>query len=518
MSRHLLRRMAFWILLAGFISGSLIWMLKVPVRRERLWRTVPANSTWVIVQHDLAGNWGRMSDNPLVRALVGGMGFETDVLDLTSKNPAFQDGLHRLASDTLLLFCFPSSSRKPDTVTWAAVTWIGGQSQHLRWMLKGTSFSEFHRTGDYQGRGIWVWKSPEMPPGQALYLAFEEGILIACLSSHPSDLIRLLATYDGQAPAFDPAHYELEVSKKIPIAGVALNTGAWGPVTFKFSEIGPKQLSGQIQLLEGPALLCPAVLSPPSFLTDRAEAILITPVNLVGKWVLPYWHPDWLTELWRNMEPLCKQPIALGLFGGDLSGRLMGLRIPALLAATPVENELQAVKDLLMTLDSMNARFQLGLIAGKETVGRYALYVLEGTTGGWYANLAPEERAGFAVGEGWFVASSHAGTLRTLLASHSTPSPSAPGGEPETNSILHGWLRLGAGGKTIRGALAVLSLRAVLNGDSPTGGRTRLRILRDWILSLEPLDQIEVRVTQLDNRLNIDFTSRVIPLEFKSVP
>jgi hypothetical protein len=505
MRRSPLRRIVFWISLAGFVAGCLFWLQFVPSRKERLWRAVPAEATWVLVQHDLADHWTGMAANPLVRALAEGMGFSPELLDSAVQIPALQTWLDRLAPDTLVLFRMPAYSRATDETTWAAVSWIGGQSQRLRWMLKGARWPGIRRVGEYHGRTLWVWEVPKAPSGKALYFAFEEGLVLACLSNHPSDLVRLLSAHDGLAPSFEPAAYGLDLSRRTLSSGVALDTGRLGPVTFAFDEIGPGRLSGRVQLLEGPPSLRAEALAPPAFLTERADMVFVIPSDLAGRWVLPVWHPDWLSELWPRLEPVVRRPIALGLFGGELSGRLFGLRVPALLAATPVTDDRQAVNHLLSLVDAMNARFQLGLIAGKSAEGEPALFTIEGTSGNAYANLAPEERAGFAVVNGWLIVSSHVGALRSILAGPIEASPAAPGDEPA--DLLQGWLKMGSGGKAIRSVLAVLTLQAAMQGEATRDYRIRLRSLRDWILALEALDRIDIRISQTGRSLSLEFSN-----------
>jgi hypothetical protein len=430
------------------------------------------------------------------------MGFHAEALDTAARIPAVQEWMDRLVPDTVVVFRFPSYRNAAGPSIWGAVSWIGGQSQRLRWMLKSGNVPGIRRVGEYQGRLLWALDFPAAPSGHLLYFAFEEGLIVACLSNHPADLIRLLAAHDGIAPSFLPATFGEDLLSTAPVSGVFLETGPLGPVTFMLDEIDPAHMSGRVQLLEGPPRLRAEILRPPEFLAGRAEATLAIPSDLVSNWVLPFWSPAWVTDLRPGLEPLFQRPMVLGLFGGDLSGRLFGLRVPALVAATPVEDGNLALSGMLTLIDTMNARHQLGLIAGKPAAGEPPVYTLEGTSQNVYSRLAPEERAGFAVVNGWFVASSHAGALREILSGSVDSPPSAPG----PSEVMRGRLNLGAAGKSIRSVLAVLSLQAALRGEETAVFRERLRSWRDWVLVFESLDRMNLRVTQHGRILQMHFS------------
>lgn len=507
MSRNPIRRFVFWVTLTGFTAACVLWILHIPRRPDHVWRAVPAEATWITVHRNLADHWLTWSAHPLVRAMAENMGFHPEALDTAARIPAVQDWMDRLVPETVVVFRFPSYRNSTGSSVWGAVSWIGGQSQRLRWMLKGKDIPGIRRVGENQGRMIWALDFPSAPAGQTLYFAFEEGLLVACLSNHPADLIRLLSAYDGIAQSFDPGGYGEDLLSAAPLSGVFLGTGPLGPVTFALDGLEPARLSGRIQLLEGPPPLRAEILKPPQFLAGRAEATLAIPSDLVTHWVLPFWRPHWVESLWPGLDPLFQRPMVLGLFGGDLSGRLFGLRVPALVAATPVADADQTFSGMLALIDTMNARYRLGLIAAKPAADGPQIYTLEGTSDNVYSKLAPEERAGFAVTNGWFIASSHAGALRAILSVPMDPPPPAP----DPAEILRGRMNLGAAGKSIRSVLAVLSLQAAMRGEGTAGFRDRLRAWRDWVLVFESLNKLDFRVTQDGRIMRVEFSAALLP-------
>ncbi|MDZ4198228.1 MAG: hypothetical protein U1E27_02985, partial [Kiritimatiellia bacterium] len=169
--------------------------------------------------------------------------------------------------------------------------------------------------------------------------------------------------------------------------------------------------------------------------------------------------------------------------------------------------EAEVSEKIRQTVDSLNANFQAGLIAGTENAHGLTIHVLEGSLDGDYARLAPEERAGYALADGWLLVASHATTLRTLAARQ----PTAPGETPEASPasrIGGGWLDLTRGGKTLRAALAAFSLKMSMSGDLDDETRLWIRQARDWIQSLEPLGRVDVELEQEGPTVRLHLTAR----------
>ncbi|MDZ4200327.1 MAG: hypothetical protein U1E27_13705, partial [Kiritimatiellia bacterium] len=243
MKSRSIRRVLFYLLLAGSLAGFFTWLLHVPRRPERLLRAVPVHADYLSIHPNLADQWAGLSANPIFRSVLGGMGFGKDELDAAASDPGFQTWMRMLASDTLVLFRADNwrpGERRP---VWCAASLLGGRSQRLRWLLKAGRIPGFERAGEYQGRILWRWQSRDLPPGADLYLAFEEGLVLACLTDRASDLAALLSSYDGTSPSCDFSAMGLNWDQLPPMTGRVRSGLDW---EFRVDEIGSDRLAARL--------------------------------------------------------------------------------------------------------------------------------------------------------------------------------------------------------------------------------------------------------------------------------
>jgi hypothetical protein len=181
-------------------------------------------------------------------------------------------------------------------------------------------------------------------------------------------------------------------------------------------------------------------------------------------------------------------PVAAFVFGGKRSGRLMGLRVPALIVAARAagDGEADLSSRASEALDGFNRGGGGGWIPVTQSVGGRDIVIVESTRAGFYAALAPGERAALARLDDWVVLSSSVDVLREVLEPE--PDAGGQGGEPsahlarwwrefctETDTAVHASLRLyadvPAAAKGLRNLLAVTSMALAVGGTDQSGAR-----------------------------------------------
>ena len=99
-----LRPILFYTLLLAAVSGAIAWMLHVPPRPERAYRTAPAQAIWISRHRNLAGRWREMARNPLLRQAAGLFG--ADPVAVRINGTKF--GLRRAEAEKILATPHPA--------------------------------------------------------------------------------------------------------------------------------------------------------------------------------------------------------------------------------------------------------------------------------------------------------------------------------------------------------------------------------------------------------------------------
>jgi len=195
-------------------------------------------------------------------------------------------------------------------------------------------------------------------------------------------------------------------------------------------------------------------------------------------------------------------PVFACLLSAAYSGRILGLKTPALLAGVKLRSTGSVVAVAEQTLDRLNARYGWGLIPRREVVGDEAagpreLIILDGTRPGVYSSLRAGEKPALAAAGDWLLFGSNADVLRGFLDRAGGPAE-AGGTEPaprwlaavRTEAAGGLWVDLDATGQALRKVLAVYSLVLMAqNTEDSSRARRQMEEARRWIDAVRPLQQ-----------------------------
>ncbi|MDD4342720.1 MAG: hypothetical protein PHO14_10895, partial [Kiritimatiellae bacterium] len=197
MSPHFLRakRLLTLAVLAGAIVMGVWWLGVIPYKPQAIYRPVPASATLVGRHLVLPSRWSDVAANPLALALMRTAGVDPERAQALTADDESREWFNKLAGREGVLAYLPGRFNAPSA--WMAVSYLGGQSQQLRWQLSLFNVPGFTRVTHFPGRSVWRVATPDVDPRQSLVIAFGEGVLMACLSENPYAIAEVLGAYDG---------------------------------------------------------------------------------------------------------------------------------------------------------------------------------------------------------------------------------------------------------------------------------------------------------------------------------
>ena len=523
------RPLRFWLVAAAFAAAILGWTLYVPYAPAMLYAPIPAGATFISEHRDLAVRWESFSKNPLMLSLFASLGIEPSALKDLTEDPESRAWFERLAARDVVLAQVPALGNYSEPA-WVFASWLGGRSQRLRWSLSWGDVPGFVRQTPHRGRTYWRVASPYLRPGLVLTVALEEGILIGCLSRHTDTMQDVLDTFDGILPSagmrgrsraagpWCSTRPEADCGW-VDLSGVAEGESLAPPsVTYEFSEVMPGSLAGQA-CGELPVEFPPAPAGGletgglDGLLGDLPIAVTVMNTALLGPFTEARVRPLWLHLLGEVVHDQKAGVFAASLLSGDYSGRLKGIKIPALVVGIPAADGEAALAWARAALDRLNARYRWGLIPQELPAGDGEVFAVSGTGEGIYATLAPEEQAAYAFHGGWLLLASNAGCLQRLIERrHGDGAVPEPGrarwmeGLNEVQAPCYGWIDLARGGKTLRLAVTTYSLKLLM--EDPRGSqkpRERLNEAKAWIDSFAPLDTCRFWLRSDGHTVNVSF-------------
>jgi hypothetical protein len=213
---------------------------------------------------------------------------------------------------------------------------------------------------------------------------------------------------------------------------------------------------------------------------------------------------------WADAARLCidvagATAATVALFGGEYSGRLHGLRVPAVAVAFAVRDEAAAARAAEGILIRAGAAVGIPFLPEPGWIDETRVIGVSAPAHVGYGELPAEERAAYAIVDGWLVVSSHRGNLAQLLRRREWASGAdRPGANQGSADGLWGGLhptapasmscRLPEAGQAVRNALAVyrLSRMSQGGGDAPE----RWEAVRDVIAAFQELESARGWVEQ----------------------
>ncbi len=516
MRSAIVNRILFWSLLAAAVAGAVFWTFHFPYRFERLVRAIPASAEAVTRHDDLAGRWRELLRGPLAEAvIVAGGRVPEDVL--AEVQEAEVDRVMRMLGRRPLLAAYVPALGVYGRPAVVLAAWAGGHTQLLRWGFLDAALHEFTPVTLWKKHRLWRRPCPEIGPRYTLTLAGFEGVVVGVLSEDVTAIAQVVTRLDWASTPVSPLAERLAPDESAaPDRGIwlprgAADAGAASPVRVVLDRLDAAGVVGSVYA-EAPDFRPAApphggqLAALPALLGDMPDAVIVGSLGA-------------LAEARRRVPELavvtdCLAPATAGLpadtglffavSGDQNGGRLMNMRVPALWCGVRLPEQAEARTAVLPILDTINARWKLGLVA--VPVGAAdGLQVLTPATDTLYGKLPREERAAYAVRDGWLIACSSLEALQRRLGA-------APGAAPVwANGLSAGapvslWMDCARTGGLVRGAVAGYTLFTLYTGFA--GGKPVPRIdteaLKHGIAAFQRLGTVDVRVAD-GGDMRIDF-------------
>ena len=501
----------FWLLVLASVALAIWWILTVPYAPRHMYRAIPAHSIFISAHRDLAGRWDSFSKNPLTLSLFSSLGIPSAELQDFGKDPQSSYWLKRLASRHVVLAYVPKLGDIGKPV-WVFASWLGGDSQRLRWSLLLQRTPEFIPLKSYRGRFCWVVKDSPVLSDELLIITFVEGMLVGCLSRDLSAIHEVLDTYDGILPALaDRTDFpssglwcvDPQAADRGWVNLAGLNPKAFpepGALSYEFTALTPSSVVGQAC---GGDLFHFSQTATTKVKTSGLENLLGNLPLAIGliqsQMALPLMEernsPAWLRIFGEVIRDQKAESIMMAVLGDEFSGRIKGIKVPAIIVGIPVDNSTNTLGWMKQALDRLNAKYRWGLIPREVDANGSAMFAIENTASDFYSTLTLEEKPAYTICGEWLVLSSSLGSLSSLVARfHQMPADARrqeTGWKGDLNSVstpCFARIDLARGGKTLRLALTTYGLKLLLEDAKGTLDlRQRLNEVKAWIDSLAPL-------------------------------
>ncbi|MBR4189314.1 MAG: hypothetical protein IKQ55_05060 [Kiritimatiellae bacterium] len=525
-----------WLLALAALAACGWWMFHIPHDSRAVYRAIPARAAATLRVIDLPERWEGLVANPLVASALRTAGTEPDDALWLVRDPATRAWFDRLAGREALLAWLPAQEGQPPALL--AASWLGGQAPLLRQELLLFRLPDFQRMPTaFPGRAVWRVKGLDLPRGWSLTLSFADGLLLACLSPNPWAIGELLGAHDGTFSrlldagiGFDalaarddrsiPLQLWIRDDWPTPAASASVSAAppaaspAAAPPTPLGRTIDIHRLDGERMEATGLSLdLADWTDSTPlpdlaplgQLLGDAPCATLVLRRSLPKQALRQTWLQGDFRHGIRMTTEIAGDPLVLALLDSDFSGRLSfgimrtlglsGLKVPTLLAATPVPDPAAARAAAGRIMDSCNARYRGAFVFRPKTLpDGTVLCTLESAGGNeWVDELAPTDRPAWAIHGGWLLLASNRAALEKLLVA-GPPSPSAaapwippPSSAPPTAAL---WLDLQRTGTTFIHLAAMWSMaQRFLGATTDPAVQSALDNLRAWLEALRPYGQ-----------------------------
>jgi len=488
------RRICFWLIFLVFIGLVFGWILWTPYDPTSLYRAIPANAVLVSSHDNLAERWEGLSTNILLRSVVSGI---TATLEdplpghVSRKTRAL---IIHIGSRKTVFAYVPSLGRSKEPA-WIIASWVGTASQYFRLSLFWKRVPEVNQIGNYGSRSMWGLNQPLTESGMKLSFAFGEGLFLGCISRDPAGIYQVLRAYDRLAPSvFSTKLFDNTPEPGAPDRGwfrwpgAVAKTSAPVFISYRIPLLTSSGLSGDINIHSNIAACTPLsknidLAVPGQLLSDLPAIMMILPFdmtkNLLSDPSLPGWA-DIACNLLKSDTLLHNANcLVLSVLTGDYSGgfgrKPLRVKIPGVLAMIKMKQSDPVAPLILRTLDTLNAQYQMGLIVDPHpfSAGDNPVFTIERTLGDPLLTPSVEDRPAYTLFQDWLIFSSNAGSLVKLLKRVQDPDADIVKGEwqKELESKRAGgllWMDLSSGGKALRLALSIYSLKARVTQTSHT--------------------------------------------------
>ncbi len=480
----LARRCAFWTSLALLTAVFMAWLVCVPYQPRRLFEAIPANAMLVADVTKPGVRLSALFADPAASRLALSLGLPKEFFDALAHDRDFQRYLELLAARRAVLAYLPHLYGTSGPDAWVFASWIGGQSQRLRWQA-GLGLLPGLRKAPFADGDIVLVAPSIAGVRQRLSLAISEGLLLGCWSASTTGAHTLLETIDGRA-----GHPSVATVGRWAAAGAIwpdtsvvrgwldFDGAEAPPIAWALTQADATRISGEFAC----ALPLPLKTGDPAAQRVPAEALApllgnaVDAVALLPAALLRQFIPEDAAEAIESLGfPLgCSNILAFavldnahsghlrGPLGSALPPGLKGLKTPTALAGVWLGAEAALDPAALQTaLRHWNKRWRTGLHLHPINPAVASEGVrFEEAFPGLYNTFEPDEQAAMVATNGWRIASSHAGALRACFAAGAADSTPLWRNTGARHPGAAGWFWLNPAGfsQNMRGLLAVIAM------------------------------------------------------------
>jgi len=531
------RRLLFWLITVLFVCITGWWVFYFPYSQERLYRAIPQNATFISEHGRLAERWKTISKNPLTLSLLTTAGFKYEDLNKTINDPGVQAMLDRFGEKNVVLAYVPSV-KGSGKAAWVLSCWAGGNGQVFRWgtaaLLPGTNLKEVRLSG---GKSIWTLAKKNNPSDPDFSMAIVDGVLLICLSSDPLDVKYLLDRVEYGAPLHADLQERLAASKNIENDST-MDRGwiRWHEqkgeedqirrISFELSSLDAGHSEGLVSgdadlILSTPmGILAPSngvgksacitLGNSPGFdglkdvLSVSPDAFLVVPFVLAEPALMGRQSSKGIRIVTRAVKSQADTNTAffVSMFGGERSGRILGLKVPTFIAGAHVTDEARCMARVTEIIDILNAAFKLSVIPRREDFGGKPVIVVDSTRQeGVFDSLASTDKPAVTCKDKWLTISSSLDTLTNIVCRPPLNRDSGgrwASGIPRLSKDCSGymWVDFEASSDAIRHAIAAYTLVLMTqNSGNRLDARKELALLDNWINGLKSARTAEFWLT-----------------------
>lgn len=518
------RRQSFvlWACVVALAAAMAGWILYVRYDTQAIYRPIPAHASVVSRHLDVADRWSEWSRNPAAAALIRALGLsETDAQQLGTDAESLK-WFRKLAGREMTLAYLPRT-RYSAAPAWMAVSWAGAGAQKMRWQLSLFNVPGFEEIKDYPGHSVWKVDAAFTPPGHTLVIAFGEGVLMACLSMDIHSISEVLDAYDGQRPRLldMEGFWEFATADnrtapdRIWLGRQSLPDGLYDMAvdisTLTASEITLDMAIHSDFTMPRPLDISISTAPLAHLIGNRACLAFSAQQNALFAALFEYAPPSpSAVPIIRWIQQASQDHLLGFILDGNYAGRLAlsgmgtfglaGVRVPTLMAATPVESADALQQMSRRIIDECNAYYRGSFIFRPETVSETTLYVLESADGKeWVDQMKQADRPAYMELNGWLVISSNFGVLRKMVQEmdeNPRPSDAAWMTMAPADHLFSLWGNLPRAGAVVRDLLAfwVMADRSIY---------TTVNTWRNWTFALAPLGEAAISVDQTGQKIQL---------------
>jgi len=511
-----LRRVIFWLLFAGYAAGSAWWVLSVPYMPGRILDSIPGHAT-IVTQHDrFADRWDDINRNVMVKILVSVLGVDPADWDKSASDPELRRFMELAGRHEIVMAYIPNLGDQASGY-WVAAGWVGSEGQQFRWLYPWIKVRDLERMDDIGGWPVWQWNAS----GTQITLVLAEGVLLATSAQEAQAIQLLVDTYNGNFPSIVDRSDRRTLVKDL-LETTAPDRGWYTPPSrsgsdywfLEMSISGTSHMNGTVRTPKPAQLATPPLSvdwSPVSrFWSDKPMGAVVAGVESA---LFALDHQKKTIPLILLRELLLRsdaEAAALALFGGEYSGRIMTIKVPAVMMAMHTRQPVDLASFLPPLVDRWNAAHRLGLVAVPAGDPGSTVWRLEGTAGGFYGSLAAEQQVALTSIGSWIVLSSNYKTLEKVMQESESGVTGSPImerlGRVTEGSIAAAGLDLVPSTVAFRMALAAYSIKLMFeDSDDARARRQKINEMKAWLDTAALMENLRVRASAGTDIFQFDF-------------